>query len=99
MLRMVFVIKEVNDEINEKLILIKRMMRQALLTGNRCRCYFPTTTTAPTIKTTKTVVGLRLSNRWEPPTKGTQNYMIEQKESKTQKKKLLVYIRRPQNSF
>ena len=42
-------------------------------------------------KTTKTVVGLRKSNRWKPPnhqtTKGTQNYKIEQKCSKTQKTK------------
>ena len=34
----------------------------------------------PNNKTTKTVVGLRVSNCWEPPpTTGTQNCMIEQK--------------------
>ena len=44
-------------------------------------CHSPTTTTTPTTK---------LSNRWKPPpptTTQTQNYMIEQKYSKTQKTK------------
>ena len=44
----------------------------------------------PDNKTTKTVVGLILSNRWEPPTTTeTQNYMIEKKQSKTQKAKVI----------
>ena len=30
-------------------------------------CHSPTTTTTPKNKITITVVGLRLSNRWEPP--------------------------------
>ena len=46
----------------------------------------------PNNKTTITVVGLRLSNRWEPPpttTTQTQNYMIEQKWRKTEKTKAI----------
>ena len=43
----------------------------------------------PNNKTTITVFGQRQSNRWEPPPTGTQNYMIEQKQSKTQKTKVI----------
>ena len=39
----------------------------------------------PNNKTTMTVVGLRLSNRWEPPTTETQNYKIESELSHTKK--------------
>ena len=47
----------------------------------------PNNNHSPNNKTTISVVGLRLSNRWEyhppthphPPTTQTQNYMIEQK--------------------
>ena len=52
----------------------------------------------PNNKTTKTVVGLKLSNCWEPPptTTGTQNYMIERKQSKTQKTKVIsLYEKTP----
>ena len=41
-------------------------------------------------KTTKTVVGLRQSNRLEPPPlTQTANYMIEQKSSNTMKTKVI----------
>ena len=40
------------------------------------------------LRTTKAIVGLRLSNRWEPhttSTTGTQNYIIESKSSDTER--------------
>ena len=57
----------------------------------------------PNNKTTKTVVVLRLSNRWENPplTPPTRNEKLHDRAEIEQhsEKKLLVYMWRPQNSF
>ena len=57
----------------------------------------------PNNKTTISVVGLRQSNRWEhhhpPTTTGTQNYMIEQKQSKTQKTKVISLYQETPKQF
>ena len=56
----------------------------------------------PQQQTTITVVGLRQSNRWEyhthhPP--GTQNYIIEQKKSKSQKTKVISLYQETPKQF
>ena len=58
----------------------------------------------PNHKTTITVVGMRLSNRWEPPpptttTTQTQNYMIEQKQSNTLKTKVIGLYKETPKQF
>ena len=55
----------------------------------------------PNNKTTKTVVGLRLSNPWEPPppTTQTENYMIEQMYSNTLKTKVISLYEETRKQF
>ena len=53
----------------------------------------------PQQQITKTVVGLRLSDCWESPPPQIQNYMIEKNRTILWKQKLLIYMRRPWNSF
>ena len=92
----------------QALILVKHVSGCACILSQPNNSQNPNKSQNPNNKTTKTVVGLRQTSRWEPPppptyhlppTTGTQNYMIEQKRAKLRKQKLLVYIRRPQNSF
>ena len=53
----------------------------------------------PNNKIIITVVGLRLSNCLEPPPQQTQNYMIEQKQSKTQKTKVISLYQETPNQL